>query len=388
MRSLSSRSSRTRPAIGFGAVRRRSEHKVQAIDSVDFREAQHKHWDSAAVGWKECSELNDRADAHISERLASLLTCSRKARSWTSPPAMAGRRSPPRVRLAQRAALWPRTSPPRCSRSGVNARRRPARATSSSCRRTPPASIFRSRASTPPSRAGGSSSSSLTRRLPRGASEGSSSRGARMAISSWGEPDQVPFLCVPMRTTMERLDVPRASAGAPRSLSRPTPAAVGGVLEGGGFDRRRGAKRGHLRVRLPGALHGLHQSDLRPDPGDDRAARWRSPGRGLGRDHPGRSDCGGGSKPLSFSNVVLLASATAQRAPRTIREVDDEPVGKRRLRSAPGTPNSRPTRDRLVAIALATVGFDILCAVLALRVEHHQTGRRSVQRDRAERRQR
>ena len=72
MRSSSSRSSRTRPAIGFGAVRRRSEHKVQAIDSVDFREAQHKHWDSAAVGWKECSEFNDRADAHISERLVEL----------------------------------------------------------------------------------------------------------------------------------------------------------------------------------------------------------------------------------------------------------------------------------------------------------------------------
>ncbi len=32
--------------------------------------------------------------------------------------------------------------------------------------------------------------------------------GARIAISSWGEPDQVPFLSIPMRTTMERLDVP------------------------------------------------------------------------------------------------------------------------------------------------------------------------------------
>lgn len=33
----------------------------EAIDPVDFREAQHKHWDSAAVGWKEWSEFNDRA---------------------------------------------------------------------------------------------------------------------------------------------------------------------------------------------------------------------------------------------------------------------------------------------------------------------------------------
>jgi hypothetical protein len=43
-----------------------------AIDPVDFREAQHKHWDSAAVGWKEWSEFNDSADGHISERLVEL----------------------------------------------------------------------------------------------------------------------------------------------------------------------------------------------------------------------------------------------------------------------------------------------------------------------------
>ena len=44
----------------------------KAIDSVDFRQAQHKHWDSAAVGWKEWSEFNDSADGHISERPVEL----------------------------------------------------------------------------------------------------------------------------------------------------------------------------------------------------------------------------------------------------------------------------------------------------------------------------
>src|SRR2546426_11490119 len=44
----------------------------KAIDPVDFREAQHKHWDSAAVGWMEWREFNDSADAHISERLVEL----------------------------------------------------------------------------------------------------------------------------------------------------------------------------------------------------------------------------------------------------------------------------------------------------------------------------
>src|SRR6059058_367124 len=44
----------------------------KAIDPVDFREAQHKNWDSAAVGWMEWSEFNDSADRHISERLVEL----------------------------------------------------------------------------------------------------------------------------------------------------------------------------------------------------------------------------------------------------------------------------------------------------------------------------
>src|SRR3954462_3507645 len=43
-----------------------------AIDPAGFREAQHRHWDSAAVGWNEWSAFNDRADRHISERLVEL----------------------------------------------------------------------------------------------------------------------------------------------------------------------------------------------------------------------------------------------------------------------------------------------------------------------------
>jgi hypothetical protein len=37
-----------------------------------------------------------------------------------------------------------------------------------------------------------------------------------------------------------------------------------------------------------------------------------------------------------------------------------------------GTPIHGRLRDRLVAIALVTVGFDLLCAVLAFLFEHHQ----------------
>jgi hypothetical protein len=37
-----------------------------------------------------------------------------------------------------------------------------------------------------------------------------------------------------------------------------------------------------------------------------------------------------------------------------------------------GTPTHRRLRDQLVAISLATVGFDVVCAVLAFVFEHHQ----------------
>src|SRR5947209_17762885 len=37
-----------------------------------------------------------------------------------------------------------------------------------------------------------------------------------------------------------------------------------------------------------------------------------------------------------------------------------------------GTPTHGRLRDRLVAFALATIGFDIVCGVLAFLFEHHQ----------------
>jgi hypothetical protein len=56
-----------------------------------------------------------------------------------------------------------------------------------------------------------------------------------MAISSWGSPDRVPFLAIPMRTAMQHLGVPPPPPGTPGPLSRPTPQALGGLLEAAGF---------------------------------------------------------------------------------------------------------------------------------------------------------
>jgi SAM-dependent methyltransferase len=59
--------------------------------------------------------------------------------------------------------------------------------------------------------------------------------GSRMAISSWGIPDRVPMIARPMQTVLKLLDAPPPPPGTPGPLSRPTPEAIGGLLEGGGF---------------------------------------------------------------------------------------------------------------------------------------------------------
>jgi ubiquinone/menaquinone biosynthesis C-methylase UbiE len=59
--------------------------------------------------------------------------------------------------------------------------------------------------------------------------------GAWMAISSWGPPDRMPMLGIPMRTIMMRLEMAPPPPGTPGPLSRPTPEAIAAVLEGGGF---------------------------------------------------------------------------------------------------------------------------------------------------------
>jgi len=58
---------------------------------------------------------------------------------------------------------------------------------------------------------------------------------SRFAISSWGPPERVPFLAIAMKAAMTTLDLSPPPPGTPGPLSRPTPEAIGGLLEGGGF---------------------------------------------------------------------------------------------------------------------------------------------------------
>jgi SAM-dependent methyltransferase len=136
--------------------------------------------------------------------------------------------------------------------------------------------------------------------------------GSRMAIASWGSPDQVPFLSIPMRTTRERFDLPPPASGTPGPLSRPTPDAIGGLLEDGGF--------ADVAVEQAEVVYEFDS----PEHFTSYVREIAAPIRAMIAQHGGDAQeeawdaitqaataAGGGSGPLSLSNVVLLASGIA-----------------------------------------------------------------------------
>jgi SAM-dependent methyltransferase len=282
-----------------------------AIDPADFREAQHKQWDSAAVGWKESSEFSESAWGHISERLVELAGVQSGsgildvAAGYGEPALTAARKAAPegRVVATDISAEMLAFGRERAEAAGlgnvefVNS--------DASSLDFPPESfdaavsrwgiIFEPDAEAAAARI-----------------RGFLKPGARMAISSWGKPDQVPLLSIPMRTTMERLDVPPPPAGTPGIFSRPTPASIGGLLEGGGFSN----------VSVEQAEVTFEFSSPEHFTAYIRAVS--APIRAMIEQHAGEAqedawdaitqaaaDAGGGSQPLRLSNVVLLASAAA-----------------------------------------------------------------------------
>ncbi|HWA53887.1 MAG TPA: class I SAM-dependent methyltransferase [Solirubrobacterales bacterium] len=136
--------------------------------------------------------------------------------------------------------------------------------------------------------------------------------GARMAIASWGEPEQVPFLSIPMRTTMERLNVSPPPPGTPGPLSRPTPAAIGGLLEGGGFSQV-AVEQSEVTFEFDSPAHFVAyvraisapiRAMIEQNAGDAQEEAWDAIAQAA-------ADQYGGPGPLSLSNVVLLAVGIA-----------------------------------------------------------------------------
>ena len=208
--------------------------EANQIASVEFRGAQRQQWNRAAAGWEKWSDLIDRAAGDISQRLVELAGVEPGSRvldvacGYGEPSLTAARMAGPggSVVATDISAKMLAYGRKRAADAGLEN-----------------IEFVESDA------AGleypeGSFDAALSRWgiifEPDGEAAAARVRGflktgARMAISSWGSPERVPFLAIPMRTAMQALDVPPPPPGTPGPLSRPTPEALGGLLEAGGF---------------------------------------------------------------------------------------------------------------------------------------------------------
>ena len=283
----------------------------QGIDADDFRAAQHRNWDAAAVGWNEWREFNDRADRHISERLVELAAVRPGSRvldvaaGYGEPALTAARKAGPegRVVATDISATMLGFARERAAAAGLDN-----------------LEFLQSDAS------GldfplGSFDAAVSRWgiIFEPDAEAAAARirnflepGAQIAIASWGEPDQVPFLSLPMKTTRDRFGLPAPAPGTPGPLSRPTPAALAGLLEGGGF--------ADLAVEQAEVIFEFDS----PQHFTAYVRAIAAPIRAMIEQHGGGAQeeawdaiteaaagAGGGSGPLRLSNAVLLASGRA-----------------------------------------------------------------------------
>src|SRR5207248_10746238 len=204
------------------------------LDPAQFRDGQRQSWNTAATGWRRWSKLIDDAAKPIAERLVELAGVEPGGRildvaaGYGEPSLTAARRVGPQgsVVASDISAEMLAFGRERAAAVGVDN-----------------IEFVESDASSL-SFPGASFDAALSRWgisfEPDG--EGAAARvrgflkpGGRMAIASWGPPDRVPFLAIPMGTVMRRLEIPPPPPGTPGPLSRPTPEALGGLLEGGGF---------------------------------------------------------------------------------------------------------------------------------------------------------
>ena len=206
----------------------------KSIDAGEFRAKQRDQWNTAAIGWNEWSTFMDEYGSHVSERLVEMAGVEEGDRvldvaaGYGEPSLTAARKAGPQggVIATDISAEMLAFGRERAAANGLeNIEFMQSDASSLDF----PAESFDAAVS----RWGiifepdGEGAAANVR--------GFLKPGARFAISSWGPPERVPFLAIAMQTAMKRLDVPPPPPGTPGPLSRPTPDAIGGLLEGGGF---------------------------------------------------------------------------------------------------------------------------------------------------------
>jgi SAM-dependent methyltransferase len=208
--------------------------EAKSIDAGEFRSGQKKQWDVAASGWRKWNDLIDQVASGISERLVELAGVEQGNRVLD---VAAGYGEPSLTAARAVGSEGTVVATDISAEMLAYGRERAAAAGMENIEFVESDAVSLDFPE-------GSFDAALSRWGiifdPDG--EGAAARvrgllkdGARMAISSWGPPDRVPLLGIPVRTVMDRLDVPPPPPGTPGPLSRPTPEAIGGLLEGGGF---------------------------------------------------------------------------------------------------------------------------------------------------------
>jgi SAM-dependent methyltransferase len=281
-----------------------------AIDPTRFRDGQRAQWNTAASGWRKWNALIDAAAGSVCERLVQLAAVQPGHRvldvaaGYGEPSLTAARAVGPdgRVTATDISAQMLAFGRERAQAAGLaNIEFVEAGATALSF----PADSFDAALS----RWGiifdpdGEAAAARVR--------GILTAGARMAIASWGTPDEVPLLAIPRRTAMARLDVPPPPPGAPGPLSRPTPDALAGLLEGGGFqDVEVESTDVTFEWASPEEFTTCVQeiappisSMIAPHPPDVQEATWDAITAAI------RERCGDGT--VRLTNRVLLASGHA-----------------------------------------------------------------------------
>jgi SAM-dependent methyltransferase len=206
----------------------------KAVDAVEFRDGQRQQWNSAATGWRRWSELIDGAASGISERLVELAGVERGSRvldvaaGYGEPSLTAARVAGPggAVLATDISADMIAFGRERLAAAGLE---------NIEFVQSDAASLDFPEASFDAALSRWGIIFEPDAEAAAARIRGFLEPGGRMAISSWGAPDRVPFLAIPMRTAMQRLQVPSPPPGTPGPLSRPTPQALGGLLEAAGF---------------------------------------------------------------------------------------------------------------------------------------------------------
>jgi enediyne biosynthesis protein CalE5 len=208
--------------------------EAKQIDPAEFREKQRDQWNGAAAGWNEHSDFMDKYAGVVSERLvemARVMTGDRVldvACGYGEPSLTAARKVGPEgsvvatdisaemLEFGRKRAAANDVENIEFMQSDANSLDFPSESFDAAVSRW--GIIFDP---------DGEGAAAKVRGFVK--------PGGRFAISSWGPPERVPFLAIPMKTAMEKLEIPPPPPGTPGPLSRPTEEAIGGLLEGGGL---------------------------------------------------------------------------------------------------------------------------------------------------------